>query len=74
MTAVFTVVRRMRRRPRCMNMIMMDRRLRWANATLAKHAGHEKRYVHRPQTVVQYFNILNRNNIMKITAGIFFIL
>ena len=29
-----------------MNMIMMDHWSRQGNATLAKHAGHEKRYTH----------------------------
>lgn len=48
-SAVFTVVKRMKRRPRCMNMIMMDHWPRQGNATLAKHVGHEKRYTERHQ-------------------------
>lgn len=42
---MFTVVRRMRRRLRCMNTIMTDRWPRQGNATLEKPVGHEKRYV-----------------------------
>ncbi len=58
-SAVFTVVMRMRRRPRCMNMIMMDHWPRRGNATLAKHAGHERRYARRRC----FKNLLFRTNI-----------
>lgn len=72
-SAVFTVVRRMRRRLRCMNMITMDQWPRQGNDTSAKHAGHEKRYTHRHRSkqlktcyLIQSFiqgtaHILNRN-------------